>query len=59
MTIGFIFWLLMILWALFGYLGVTYTEGPYRSRILGGWGFLSFVLFFLLGWKVFGFVIQG
>ncbi len=59
MSIGFIFWLLMILWVIFGFLGVTVIDGPYRSRILGGWGLLTFVLFFLLGWGVFGFVIQG
>lgn len=54
MAIGFLFWLLMLLWLIFGYFGVTYNEGPYRSRILGGWGILSFVLFMLLGWRTFG-----
>ncbi len=57
MPAGMIFWMLMILWAILGFVGYSY-EGPYRSRFLGGWGVLTFVLFFLLGWKVFGFVVQ-
>lgn len=50
MTIGFLFWLLMILWAL-TWLGVITIAwaGPA----------LLFILLFLLGWKVFGFPIQG
>lgn len=56
---GTIFWMLMILWAIFGYLGVSAEDAsPYRRRFFGAWGFLSFVLFFLLGWKIFGFVVQ-
>lgn len=56
MSIGFIFWLLMILWLLFGIV--------WRAEIPGGrvgWagGMFAFILFFLLGWKVFGFVIHG
>ena len=58
LTIGFLFWLLMILWLVFGL---------YRNRgdiqggnygILGG-SLLLFILLFLLGWKTFGFPIQG
>jgi len=58
MTIGFVFWLLMILWLVFG----LYSN---RSDIRGGnYGLLGgnlmlFILLFLLGWKVFGFIIQG
>ena len=59
MQMGVIFWMLMILWVLTGYFGVTLDQGnPYRSRVFGGWGLLTFVLFFLLGWKNFGFVVQ-
>lgn len=58
MTIGFLFWLLMILWFVFG----VYWTGPDfqagRYGIVGS-NLLLFVLLFLLGWKVFGFVIQG
>jgi len=58
MTIGFVFWLLMILWLLFG---LYWNRGDIRGGnygILGG-NLLLFVLLFLLGWKVFGFIIQG
>lgn len=52
MTIGFLFWLLMILWLLFG-LGVLAVAGaPWGGTLL------LFILLFLLGWKVFGFVIK-
>ncbi len=58
MTIGFLFWLLMILWFLFG----LYWN---RSDIAGGnygWfggNLLLFILLFLVGWRVFGFPVQG
>jgi hypothetical protein len=42
MAKGTIFWLLMIVWAIFGI----------------AFGLLGFILFFLLGWQVFGFVIR-
>ncbi len=58
MPAGFIFWILMILWAVLGIGAVGMPDGPYRGRIWGGWGLLTFILFFLLGWKVFGFVVQ-
>jgi len=49
---GLLFWILMILWLVFG----LYYGYPDR-RFLGG-TLLIFVLFFLLGWAVFGFVVQ-
>ncbi len=58
MTIGFLFWLLMVLWAIFGVGGVIY-DGPYRGRIMFGGNLLLFVLLFLVGWRLFGFIIQG
>lgn len=50
MTMAVIFWVLMIIWLVFG-LYSSYTPGPY-----GGFGntILLFVLFLLLGWHVFG-----
>ncbi len=57
MPIGFLFWMLMILWAVFGVFGGWY-EGPYRRHVLVGGNLLIFVLFFLCGWKLFGFVVQ-
>lgn len=58
MTIGFLFWLLMILWFLFGlyWNRTAFAGGDYS--VFGG-NLLLFILLFLLGWKVFGFVIQG
>lgn len=58
MTIGFIFWLLMILWLLFGF---YVNRGDFQTGKYDTFGgnLLLFVLLFLLGWRVFGFVIQG
>lgn len=50
-----IFWLLMILWFVFGL--VVTNESGWNRRFIAG-GLLLFVLLFLLGWKVFGFVVQ-
>jgi len=52
MPMGILFWVLMILWLVFGFFSGT------------GWAFwggqaLTFVLFALLGWKCFGNPIQG
>lgn len=56
MTIGFIFWLLMILWLIFG----AYTHrGEVGTPIAWGGNLLLWVLLFLVGWKVFGWPIAG
>jgi len=58
MSIGFIFWLIMLLCILFGF----YSNGPaFRTGNYAPLGnsLLLFILLFLLGWKVFGFIIQG
>jgi hypothetical protein len=51
--IGILFWVLMILWFVFG----LYWEGPSiregRYGVLGG-NVLLFVLLGLLGWRLFG-----
>jgi hypothetical protein len=52
MSIGFIYWLLMILWIVFG------VWRGWGDRYLIGGSILQFVLFFLLGWAVFGFPIH-
>lgn len=59
MTIGMVFWLLMILWLVFGVWGRWPNASPPPPFVSVAGSFLEFVLFFLLGWKVFGFVIQG
>jgi hypothetical protein len=59
MTIGFLFWLLMILWLIFGlYWSWPATPAPAAFWPIGG-HFVLWVLLFLLGWKVFGFPIHG
>lgn len=56
LSIGFIFWLIMLLWLILGIVFRTDIPGG-RFGLAGG--ILSFILFFLLGWRVFGFIIQG
>ena len=56
MSIGFIFWLLMILWLVFGIW--SFRGAPPNWPFVGGSAFM-FVLLFLLGWKVFGWPIAG
>jgi hypothetical protein len=55
MTIGTLFWILMLIWLVFGFW--AYWPGADR-RAFGG-HFLVWALLFLLGWKVFGFPISG
>lgn len=54
MSIGILFWVLMILWAVFGIM----WRWPGQNRIgpygVIGDGVFLFVLFLLLGWGVFG-----
>lgn len=57
MTIGFIFWFIMLCWLIFGIAnhfnwGNVSTYGPLGNVVL------LFVLFFLLGWAEFGFMIR-
>jgi hypothetical protein len=57
MTLGLAFWILMLIWLIFG---VVY-HGGYVGPPYGLWGhtLLLFVLFLLLGWKVFGPPLHG
>lgn len=61
MTLGFLFWLLMILWVLFGVYWKWPASGTNDARSFGpvGGTVLLFVLLFLLGWKTFGFIVSG
>jgi len=57
MPIGILFWVLMILWAV----NVVYwqSEGTREGKFGGlGGNLLLFVLLCLVGWKVFGSVLQ-
>ncbi len=59
MSIGLVFWILMILWFFFGaYVYWPEDSSPKGFRIMGN-NLLLFVLLFLLGWGIFGFVIKG
>ena len=52
MTFGLIFWVLMLFWLVFGLWG--WYSPALGSRVWYGHGAFLFVLFLLLGWKVFG-----
>ena len=56
MTIGSLFWLLMILWLLFG---AYNRRGIVGQPWVWGWDLMLWVLLFLLGWQVFGWPIRG
>ncbi len=52
---GILFWVLMILWLLFG----VWTSWPAPGSDRTAWGgfggtLLQFILFALLGWRIFG-----
>jgi len=58
MPIGMFFWLLMVIWLLFGPGYGFYAETPNRKLVNGG-NLLLFILLFLVGWKLFGFAVHG
>jgi hypothetical protein len=58
MTIGMLFWILMVIWFIFGLYWNRADLAAGSYGVFGG-NLLLFILLFLLGWKVFGFVIQG
>jgi len=57
MTRGLIFWVLMLIWLVFGILW-HFALFTASVGILGG-TVLLFILFALLGWQVFGAPIKG
>jgi hypothetical protein len=57
MSIGLLFWVLMVLW-FFSWAMYTWG-GPNFPWALHANSLLFFVLLFLLGWKAFGFVVQS
>jgi hypothetical protein len=58
MSIGFLFWLIMILWLLLGVWQGRPSTGPWNWYPLGG-TIILWILLFMLGWHVFGFPIHG
>lgn len=57
MPIGIAFWVIMLIWLVFGLFGPMLGLGAVMTATVST--VLLFVLFFLLGWKVFGFMFQG
>lgn len=58
MSIGLMFWIIMFLWLIFA---IAWNSG---WAAVGPWGptgnsILLFILFLLLGWRVFGAPIHG
>lgn len=51
MTFALIFWVLMLLWLVFGLWG---WYAPPHPQWYYGHGMFLFILFLLLGWKIFG-----
>lgn len=56
MSIGLIFWIIMLLWFVFALAWNSGWVGPHGPL---GNSVLLFILFLLLGWKVFGAPIHG
>ena len=56
MSIALAFWILMLIWLIFGVAQWRGMVGPY-----GVWGhsLLLFILLLLLGWQLFGAPIKG
>lgn len=50
MTLGLLFWILMLLWLVFG----VWQNWPSPDWRAWGGNFLIFILFLVLGWAVFG-----
>jgi hypothetical protein len=57
MPLGLLYWVLMILWLIFGFWQWS-PVAPANYRPFGG-HVLLWILLFIIGWRVFGFVIQG
>lgn len=58
MPIQIAFWVLMILWLVIHFV-IYRIEQPPTAKSYVGIFILIWILLFLLGWKVFGFVLQG
>jgi len=58
MALGLAFWILMLLWLVFGFWSnwSNFAQGQFAP--LGG-SLLLFILLLLLGWQAFGAPVQG
>lgn len=58
MSFELIYWILMLIWLVFGFLaGRGAPDAPGRYRLWGG-NLLLFILLVILGWKAFGPPVQ-
>lgn len=57
MSIGLLFWVLMVLW-FFSWAATTWGAGQWPWAIHAS-NLLFFILLFLLGWNAFGFVVHA
>lgn len=55
MPLPFVFWLLMLIWLVFG----LWRNWPFGGSPAPFGDLLLFIVIGLLGWRVFGFPIQG
>ncbi len=57
MPIGVLFWVLMLIWLLFGFYSyrADFSRGSYG--VVGG-NLMLFILLAILGWRVFGPILQ-
>lgn len=57
MSLGEVFWILMLIWLVFGILGAMQPAvwGPYWPH---GNALFLFILLLLLGWATFGFAVH-
>jgi len=58
MPLGIFFWVLMLLWLVLGLWSNRVEIQGGRFLAVGG-TLLEFLPFFILGWRVFGFIVQG
>ncbi len=58
MTLGIAFWILMLLWLVFGFWQTWWSQPTPNYPLVGG-NVLLFVLLLLLGWHEFGAPIHG
>jgi hypothetical protein len=55
MTLGFIYWLILLLWLIFG---AWRGFAPNGDRFFFGGSLIVFILFALIGWQVWGSPLQ-
>jgi hypothetical protein len=55
MSLGLIFWILMLVWFVFG----VYQHRANFNGFAAGGSLLTFILFLILGWAAFGAPIRG